>query len=67
MKPWIAMWCLSFFEIIRAIFIVRKWSDDGDLDIAMFRMPLPEVIKLQVRLSCAIAMWITAQVMWWLP
>lgn len=67
MKPATIMWTLAMAEMMRAIWIVRKYSDDGDLDAAMFRMPLFDFQKLQARVVSATALAITAQILWWLP
>lgn len=67
MKPATIVWTLSMFEIMRAVWIVRRYSDDGDLDAALFRMPVPDFFRLRARVVCAIGLAMTAQIMWWLP
>jgi hypothetical protein len=67
MRPGTIMWALSMLELMRAIWIVRSYSDDTDLDVAMSRMPLPEVFRLRARVLGAFGLAMTAQIMWWLP
>jgi hypothetical protein len=67
LNPVTAAWTLSMFELMRAIFVVRKWSDDGDLDTALFRMHLDDVFKLRSHVIYALFFMMTAQILLWLP
>jgi len=61
------MWALSMFEFMRAVWIVRRYSDDGDFDVALGRMPLHDFDRLRAHVLGAFGLAMTAQIMWWLP
>jgi len=61
----IMLWTLSMMETMCAIWIVRKYSDDTNLEVALFRMPLPEIYRLQAKLFSAAMLFIAAQVLAW--
>lgn len=67
MRPGSIMWALSLFQMMRAVWIIRKYSDDCDLDEAFTRMNLLDFWNLRSRMMCALTMMMTAQIMWWLP
>jgi len=54
------MFALSMFELMRAIWIVRKYSDDCDLDEAFTRMSLRDFWMLRTRVVSACGLWMTA-------
>ena len=60
-------WALSMFELMRAILIVRSYSDDGDPDVALSRMPLEAFFKVRARILCSFMLAMTAQIIWQLP
>lgn len=67
MRPGTIMFALAMFEWMRAILIVRRWSDDTEPDIALSRMNLEDFHRLRASVICAFGMSIMAQIMWWLP
>jgi hypothetical protein len=49
----ILAWTLSMVDIMRSIMILRKYSSDGDIEAAMFRI-LKTFFRLRMRVLSAI-------------